>query len=188
MNNTFYFLRHGETIKDRDIPSTQWSISDEAKSELRKLAKQEKFKDLTHIYSSTELKAQESARPFSEVTGLDILEADGLEEMHRGDKYLSDQEFKELKKNKLENRDTNPDCGETSNEALLRFKNAINKINTNHNNSNILIASHGTVLTLYFSDLKDDFENIFNYWKNLSFGAVGVVKNFEIVEDISNSK
>jgi hypothetical protein len=44
------------------------------------------------------------------------------------------------------------------------------------------------VLTLYFSDLKDDFENIFNYWKNLSFGAVGVVKNFEIVEDISNSK
>jgi hypothetical protein len=61
-------------------------------------------------------------------------------------------------------------------------------INTNHNNSNILIASHGTVLTLYFSDLKDDFENIFNYWKNLSFGAVGVVKNFEIVEDISNSK
>lgn len=39
------------------------------------------------------------------------------------------------------------------------------------------------VIFLY---LKGNFENIFSYWKNLSFEALGVVKNSEIIKDISN--
>lgn len=188
MNNTFYFLRHGETVKDKDIPAIEWSISSEAKTELVKLASQAQFKTLDHIYSSFEKKAKESAEPFSKITGLGIEVVDGLEEVHRGNKYLSGEEFRKLKQSKLENRDASLDDGETSNEALLRFKRAIAEIDSSHRDAKILVASHGTVLALYFSDLKTDFENIFDYWRNLPFCAVGVVKNSKVIEDISNTR
>lgn len=186
MNNTFYFLRHGETIRDKNSPAVLWPISEETKSELSKIAKQERFADLAAVYASTELKAKQSAQPFAEVTSLEVLTLEGLEEVHRGDKYLSDKEFKDLKRKKLEDRDCNPDGGETSNEALTRFKDAIAKIDKEHDDAKILVVSHGTILALYFSDLKNDLKNVFAYWNSIPFDAVGVVKNSEVIEDISS--
>lgn len=185
--NTFVFLRHGETIKDPSVPAIEWKLTEETQSALSELASQAKFSDITHIYSSHEHKAIKSAEPFAEQLGLTITEMDGLEEVHRGEAYLSDEEFARLKQEKLEQRDTARDEGETSNAALERFKKAIAEIDAQHTDAKILIASHGTVLALYFSDLKDDFSDIFNYWKNLTFCAIGIVEDSKVVKDFSNS-
>lgn len=185
--NTYIFLRHGETIKDPSIPAVEWKLTEETQTALAELASQSEFNDITHIYSSFEHKAQKSAEPFADGLGLHIETMDGLEEVHRGDAYLSDEEFARLKQEKLEQRDTARDGGETSNEALERFKKAIAEIDAKHTDAKILISSHGTILSLYFSDLKQDFSDIFMYWKNLPFCATGAVEGLKVVKDISHT-
>lgn len=185
--NTFYFLRHGETIKDPDVPAVEWTLTEETEQALEKIASEDWVQNINHIYASTEHKAQKSAAPFSEKLNLEVKIQDGLEEVHRGSAYLTDEEFKALKREKLEQRDSNKDEGESSNEALQRFISAIEAINEGHKDSNLLIVSHGTVLSLYFSHLKDDFEQIFDYWQNMDFCAVGSVKDGQVTKDISKA-
>jgi broad specificity phosphatase PhoE len=181
--NTFIFLRHGETIKDPAVPPIDWVLTEETQNSLTNLAAKSEFGDITHIYSSYEDKAQKSAGPFASKLGLNMEVAEGLEEVHRGDIYLSDEEFAQLKREKLEHRDSARDGGESSNEALLRFKQAISVIDAKHTNAKILISSHGTILALYFSELKQDYDHIYDYWKTLPFCGIGIVKNGLVLKD-----
>jgi broad specificity phosphatase PhoE len=183
--NTFIFLRHGETVKDPLLPAVEWKLTEDTVKAIADLAAEIEFSDITSIYSSHEHKAQKSAEPFAQQLSIPITVWDGLEEVHRGEAYLTDEEFSLLKREKLEQRDSARDGGETSNQALERFKKAIVEIDNRHNNQKILISSHGTILALYFADLKQDYSEIFNYWKNLPFCATGTVVNSKIVKDIS---
>src|SRR5690606_11087343 len=142
---------------------------------------------INNIYASSEHKAQKSAAPFSKKLNLEVQIKDGLEEVHRGSAYLTDEEFRALKREKLEQRDSNKDEGVSSNQALERFIDAVEATNEAHKDSNILIVSHGTVLSLYFRHLKGDFNQIFDYWKNMEFCAVGIVKDGKVIKDISKA-
>jgi len=78
--------------------------------------------------------------------------------VYRRETYLSDEEFKKLKQTKLEDRDSSPDGGESSNEALRRFITGLDEIDQKYENETILISSHGTTLALYFCHLQNDFK------------------------------
>jgi broad specificity phosphatase PhoE len=183
--NTFVFLRHGETTKDPTRPSIDWTLTEETQKSLTDLAAKSEFCDITHIYSSYEDKAQKSAAPFARKLRLKVEVADGLEEVHRGDTYLSDEEFAQLKREKLEQRDSAPDGAETSNEALARFRQVISAIDAKHTNAKILISSHGTILALYFSELKQNYDDIYSYWNALPFCGIGIVKNGTVLKDFN---
>ncbi|MCR4285420.1 MAG: histidine phosphatase family protein [Candidatus Kaiserbacteria bacterium] len=185
--NTIYILRHGETIKDPSIPAIEWKLTPETSGILDAMAVEERFKNITAIYTSSEHKAQKTAEPFGLHLGLDVITKDGLEEVKRGSTFLTDEEFQRLKRENLELRDSNLDGGETANQALKRFITAVSVINSEHQNAEILIVSHGTVLALFFSYLKNDFENIFEYWQNIEFCALGIVKDGVVFEDISST-
>jgi|GEM_PF-932451 len=185
--NTLYFLRHGETIKDPNVPPIEWKLTSETSGILDAIAGEERFKNITAVYASPEYKAQKTAEPFGLHLGLDVIIRDGLEEVKRGDNFLTDEEFKRVKREKFELRDSNLDGGETANQALERFITAVSKIDSEHKNTEILIVSHGTVLALFFSYLKNDFENIFEYWQNMEFCALGIVKDGVVFEDISST-
>lgn len=43
MSNTFYFLRHGETKKDHDIPISTWILSKKGEEQAQKLAEGNDF-------------------------------------------------------------------------------------------------------------------------------------------------
>jgi len=185
--NTLYFLRHGETVKDPTVPAIEWKLTPETSKILETKAHQERFKDITALYASSEHKAQKSAEPFGLHLGLDTIIRDGLEEVRRGNNFLTDDEFKKVKREQFELRDSNLDGGETANQALERFIGAVSKIDSEHNNTEILIVSHSTVLALFFSYLKNDFESIFEYWQNMEFCALGIVKDGVVLEDISKT-
>lgn len=184
-NNTYIFLRHGETVKDPNTPAINWGLTDETQEALNKLAAESAFDTIEVIYSSNEHKAIKSAEPFAKKLGISIQQQDGLEEVHRGEAYLSDEEFKALKQTKLEDRDSNPDGGESSNTALKRFIAAMEEIDRNHENETILISSHGTILALYFCHVAGDFTNIFDYWGNIPFCGVGIIRGGEVIQHIS---
>ena len=187
MKNTFIFLRHAKTVPDLDKHATKWSIDEKSHVELEKLSKETIFKKVELIYSSKEQKAIQTAKPFSETLNIEIQILQGLEELQRGASYLSKEDFEKLKRTKLEERDSSLDGGETANECLERFASTIKKIDSLHENKHILIVSHGTVLSLYFSHLKNDFSNIFEYWKNMPFCSVGIVEDSKILRDISRA-
>lgn len=184
-NNTYIFLRHGETVKDPNIPAINWVLTDETQETLSKLVTESAFDNIEVIYSSNEHKAIKSAEPFAKKLDLSIQQQDGLEEVYRGGAYLSDEEFKALKQTKLEDRDSNPDEGESSNAALKRFIAAMEEIDRSHQNKTILISSHGTILALYFCHVAGDFSNIFEYWGNIPFCGVGIIKDSEVIQHIS---
>jgi 2,3-bisphosphoglycerate-dependent phosphoglycerate mutase len=184
--NTFYFLRHGETVKDPSLPATEWNLTSETIRDLNNLAETGIFSQVTAIYSSHEIKSIRSAEPIAIKQNLKSIVIDGIEEVHRGEKFLTDREFQLLKREKLENRESNQDGGESSNMALGRFIATLNLIDSNHQNEHILIVSHGTILALYFSYLKDDFSDIYNYWNSIPFCAVGIVSDGSLEKDLTD--
>jgi len=185
--NTFYFLRHGKTVQDSNIPATDWVLTEDTSKTISNVVKNERYQKISKIYTSTEHKAQKSAEPFALQLSLSIKVFEGLEEVHRGNEYLSDDEFMTHKKKQLENHDYKNSEGESANEALTRFVNAIKIIDKQHTNSQILIVSHGTILALYFCFLNNDFNNVFSYWRNMNFGATGTVKENLVFDEISNT-
>ena len=75
--------------------------------------------------------------------------------------------------------------GESYREGLERFINYIRNLRREANNQNILICSHGTMLTIYFSWLLSNLDNyhiLFKNWRNLPFGGLGICKNEKIVK------
>ncbi|XKT75001.1 MAG: histidine phosphatase family protein [Patescibacteria group bacterium UBA2103] len=185
-SNTFIFLRHAETKKDPSVPAIDWELTKDGKVKVLELLDDPSFKIIDGVYSSTELKAKKTARPFVEKYEVPFLEVDALKEVKRGEAYLTDEEFQKLKREKLEQRDSAKDGGETANSALIRFSKAMQEIDSNHSGETILVVSHGTILALYFSNLKKDFENIYSYWKNMKFCAFGIIKDGKVQKDISS--
>lgn len=181
--NTFYFLRHGETTKEPGRPATEWQLTPATELELTKLAADPLYSKITKIYTSHEDKAIRTALPFSEKLKITPVIRTGLEEVHRGNKFLTDEDFKKLKRLKLEDLDSNPDSGESSRTALTRFLQTINLINESHQNEHLLIVSHGTVLALYFAYLKNDYASLYLYWSKIPFCGVGVTYNNSVIKD-----
>ena len=80
---------------------------------------------------------------------------------------------------------------ESFDHALERFNQGIRDVTLRFPKGKILIVSHGTILTLYFAQLQGDLENgekLYQRWVNLQFGAVGVIKNGRITQNIHDDE
>jgi broad specificity phosphatase PhoE len=184
-NNTFIFLRHAKTIKDPALPVVDWDLEVASKEKIKDLLKDSLLKKIDLIYTSTEDKAIKTAAPFIDKFKLKRNSSSGLNEIGRGKGgMLSDVEFKELKLKMFKDVLYAPVGWESSNRALSRFKSTVEEIDDYYEGKNILIVSHGTVLTLYFSDLLGKMENSMKRWEEIEFCAFGMVKNNKVIKDI----
>ena len=183
MKNTYILIRHAEPKKEPDKHPTKWILSKKGKKEAENLCEILDNK-IDLLYSSEEIKAQETIKPLSNKLNLEINLSSFFNEQKRGSKYLTKEEFMSLKKKKLENQNYNPDNGESSEQSLRRFKEGINNLDKKYNNKTIIIASHGTVLSLYFANLLDKESEIFERWNHMDFCAYGIVKQNKVIKDI----
>ncbi|MDO8260331.1 MAG: histidine phosphatase family protein [Candidatus Magasanikbacteria bacterium] len=184
MKNVYYFLRHAEVKKDSNIHATLWGLSEFGVVQAREIAENEMFNDIDLIITSTEIKAHQTAEPIAKKLKLEIIEMSNFCELGRGEKYLTLEEFEKLKKAKLEDLDCDLDGGETGREALKRFEYGIKSLEDLYSGKKIIIVSHGTILSLYFAKVKNDFSDIFKRWKNLEFCAFGIIGEDKIIKDI----
>lgn len=122
MNNTFYFLRHGETKKDKNIPISQWTLSEKGDEQAERLAQEGVFKDVDIIISSTEQKAYQTAKPTADALGKEIRQIEEISELDR-DKggFMESEEYEKAVKYCLEHLDKSIHNWETANNALERF-------------------------------------------------------------------
>jgi len=101
-------------------------------------------------------------------------------------KVISKEEYDKLKVRIFEDLDLSVEGWETSRHALQRFEKAINRINGQYNNKKIIIASHGTVMTLFFASKAKQMSQLIKRWKSLKFLDYGIIKNNQVLKDIND--
>jgi alpha-ribazole phosphatase/probable phosphoglycerate mutase len=109
---------------------------------------------------------------------------ENIVEVKREKKFLTDEEFTDQKMRELTNLEVIENGAESAKMALERFLNAISEIEEKHENENILIVSHGTILSLYFAYLQNEMQNVYERWKNIKFCAIGKVMNWKVTQDV----
>ncbi len=172
MKNKYLILRHAETIKDPNKPAPEWDLTSDALEKIKEHIAKGKFDGITKIISSTEPKAAATGKPIAEYSNLPIEEMEEFVEVKRKKKFLTDEEFLVLKEKELEARSERVNGVESGEEAIIRFKLGIQKLEGKYMGESILIITHGTIMTLFLADHKNDFENIFESWKKLGFCAI----------------
>ncbi len=175
-------LRHAETEPVQNIPVQRWKLTQKGTEQARRLPELEDFKEVDAIITSTEEKAIQTATPLAEKLDLDMIHLAGLCELHRGDIFLTNEDYHEGVKHTLSTPETEWRDWEQGYEALTRFQDTMNQIGTK--SSKVLVVSHGLVLSLFFAKLLGIQDQTFLRWKQLRFCEWGVVSNGIVIKDI----
>lgn len=181
---TIVFLRHAETQKDKTINAAQWILSDVGSKQAIEASELEIMKNINVIYTSEEIKTILTAKPIAEKNNLHINSLNNFNEVQRGDKFFSKEEFEAEKEKQLIDLDYNAFSGESGNEALLRFKTGVLKVFKENQEKTILIVTHGTILNIYFASALNVLSELPTRWQKTQFCAFGVMTDWRIVKDI----
>jgi len=185
MTNSLYFLRHAETKVNLSKPARDWPITKVGASLAKELAASEKFSEIDGIIHSSEGKAKQTAEAFAEGLEVQMYQLSGLDELARNHEgKLNDEEYRERVHTTLRDPEKIVPGWESGASALKRFEDAVRKVDIMFHRKNVLIVTHGLVLTLYFCKLKN-FESIaYERWTQLKFLAWGLVRDGSALVDI----
>lgn len=167
-------IRHSLPEITPNIPASQWGLSEMGRSRCRKLADQLSIYSPLEIVSSTELKAQETAKIVA--SQLNVVEKtyEGLHEHKRSNYHWVSQEMFEKHVAGFFGAPQKLIMGdETAEQACQRFITAVERVIEEYPWENIAIVTHGTVITLY---MKRHFNvEAFPFWKCLGFPSYVVL-------------
>lgn len=173
---TFHFIRHGNKIGHAGDPE----LTPEGKVQATKTGKYLKGKDINKIISSTYRRTKETAGIINKFLNIDVTYDDRLRErMNWGS--ISDQPLDEfLKEWEYSNyhRDFKPKAGLSSNESSKNILELIKEIIKKGNSENILLVTHGGVI----SDL---LRTLFTEKELLSFNPEFMQKLDQLIHECS---
>ena len=187
MKTTIFFIRHADTIKNPNLNSSKWVLSEKGSEQAKIISDTNILKDCDLIFVSSEIKTYLTINPLAKKLNIEIIELSDLDEVRRGDIFLTDSEFETEKFRQLEDLDYPSFGGETANQALQRFSNAIDLIHKSYAGKKIIVVSHGTILNLYFAKILNKFSEIKERWSSTPFGAIGIIENKSVIKDITES-
>ena len=179
------FLRHADTQKDPNLNAALWGLSAEGKRQAEEIANLSIMNEVDVIYVSEEKKTALTVEPLAKKLGKEkIIPLSFFNEVKRGDKFLTKEEFEAEKVKQLKDLDYHAFEGESGKEALVRFKQGIDQILKENIGKIILVVTHGTILNIYFADLLNTYDKLPERWRKTAFCAYGVVENGIVVKDI----
>ena len=189
---TLFFLRHAQTQPILTTSPNQWGLSNKGFLQARQL-KQKLLEFLESpidmIICSEELKTYQTIYPYSKA--LSIFPMKWREFNEANSHFVPDTNYNMfLESKRAFFRKLTPQNQEeftllSSNfeehplVALQRFRNGISQALQLKKAKNILICTHGTVMSLFWGWQMDKLENpgeIFNFWLNLPFCGLGIWK------------
>lgn len=184
VNNRIIFLRHADTQKDPNIHASQWGLSETGVTQAEAVKDIPEMASVEIVYVSEEPKTLLTVAPLAKQLGLDPVPMASFNEVARGEKFLSKEEF-ELEKNKqLEDLDYPAFNGETGRNALARFASGVDEVASQNKGKTVLIVTHGTVLNLYFADILNAYGALSDRWARTAFCAYGILEDGRVVKDI----
>ncbi|MHA1745448.1 MAG: histidine phosphatase family protein [Promethearchaeota archaeon] len=188
MGERIYFLRHAEALVNSMTPPSKWLLSSKGKEAVQLEIVLHKFPDIQHIYCSTEPKTLQTIQKFANSHKISLDIHSGLGEIHFTTFQGNYDTFLGMKREGFQNLDENKYGTESFRAGLKRFTSTLAYLKDENPGKNLLIVSHGTVLSLYFAAMRgklEDGHEIYQKWKKLRFLAWGLLENGKIVRDIS---
>jgi len=178
------FLRHADTQKDPNLHAALWGLSEEGKKQAEEVANLSIMNEVDVIYVSEEKKTSLTVEPLAKKLGKEATPLAFFDEVKRGDKFLTKEEFEAEKVKQLKDLGYHAFGGESGKEALARFKQGVEQASKDDTGKTILIVTHGTVLNIYFADLLNTYDKLPERWQKTAFCAYGVVADGKVVKDI----
>lgn len=187
--NTYIFVRHSEPDINLEINPSEWELSKKGIQLVEDIVNYGLSHKIDHIYSSTELKAIQTAEVFSEKFEIPINQSDKLIEV-KMDKYLPQKEWLEYKEKAFRDIHFSGKNAESHLHALSRITSEIKDLDGKYKNKNILIVAHGTILTTYFASVTGILGQgmeVFEKWKSIAYCQMGILYNNKIVKQFLDS-
>ncbi len=178
------FLRHADTQKDPNLNAAMWGLSEEGKKQAEDIASLPIMNEVDVIYVSEERKTALTVESLAKKLGKEAVPLAFFDEVKRGDKFLTKEEFEAEKAKQLKDLDYQAFGGESGKEALARFKQGVEQILKENPGKTVLIVTHGTVLNIYFADLLNAYDKLPERWQKTAFCAYGVVEDGSVAKDI----
>ena len=178
------FLRHAHTQKDPLVNVAKWGLSEDGKQQAKKVSEMPIMNFVDVICVSEERKTFLTVELLAKKLNKKPQPFPFFNEVKRGDKFLTKEEFELEKVKQLTNLSYAAFDGETGTEALARFKTGIDFVVRENKNKTILIVTHGTILNIYFANLLNAYNELPDRWDRTIFCTVGVVENGKVIQDI----
>jgi len=164
MKNTYFLLRHGETIyqtKKRKIvyprpEASQVKLTKKGEQQIKRAAKFLKKKHIDAIYASDIFRTRQTAKIVAKAIGIKVILDSRLRDINLGVYHGSkkDEFYRDFPRNAKTRFSQRPKGGESWNDVKRRMKNFVREIDGKHKNKNILIISHGDPLWILEGAMK----------------------------------
>ena len=157
-NTKIILIRHGQSLGNAAniyLGHTNWDLSEVGYEQANTAAESIKDMEISAVYSSSLIRAHNTALPHAKLRGLEVIDDDELKEIYIGD--WEGMPVPELKKKEefihgwTENFGTFcPPNGESVPHAAERMYNAVLKIAKRHPGGTVLIAAHAAVIRSFY--------------------------------------
>jgi broad specificity phosphatase PhoE len=162
------FLRHFKPNVQKDKPVAEWDLNEEGEKEMHDLLEKGIFKDVKKIFTSSENKAQITAKAVNQKYGTPISVCPNITEVDRSKAGYVEGDYVEFVRLYLTESNDFNFAWENISDVRERIKKFIESIK--NENGDLLIISHGMCLSIMLSKYFE--KDIINFWKNLKFGQV----------------
>lgn len=168
-------VRHSLPEMATGVPASCWHLSTEGRRRCRALAEHLAAYEPVAIVASEEPKAVETGQIVARILGLPFGTAPGLHEHERAViRDLGSHDEFQAQVTALFERPAELVLGhETADQAHTRFTQAVARVLQQHTTGNLVIVSHGTVMTLLIS--RANHLDPVLFWQSLALPAYAVL-------------
>ena len=168
-------VRHSQPEFVTGVPASIWHLSAEGRRRCAAMAQRLASYKPARIITSLEPKALETGQIVAEILGVPLESMPGLHEHERPEAVhsLDPEPFRARVAALFEHPSELVLGNETADEAHDRFSTALAELTTGHQRSNLVVVTHGTVMTLYVSRAVG--LDPVSFWRRLGFPAFAVL-------------
>ena len=166
----FILIRHAQSAPDSSTHQSEWGLTVQGEQSCHKLAECLSAHNVSHIYSSHEKKAIQTAEFTARHLGCLNSIFNGLEEQNNDGVgwFETADDFKAAVQKLFEQPDQPLFGAETASLAAARFSDALSTISQKHDaNATIAITTHGRVMTAFLQSF--DIVDPIPFWRSLTF-------------------
>ena len=136
-----------------EISASEWHLSAEGRQRCQVLADELTGHDPDLIFSSQEPKAQETSQIIAQQLVKPLFIVPGLHEHERKTvRFTNEDQFEASVKEFFEHPDALVFGEETAAQVLNRFSSAVDQLISQNRDQNLVVVSHGTVITLFVAN------------------------------------
>lgn len=184
-------VKHAEPVVDPRAPPNRWELSERGELQGSTLAERLRRYDTSEvIVASEEPKAVQTAFAVARRLGRRVETFPGLHEHDRtGAPFGTRAEFERAAETFFENPGELVWGNETAEEALARFTLAMDGVLGRYPTGDLIVVSHGTVITLFLSRVLD--VDSYGFWRQLGLPSFCVLESpgntlREVVTDLTD--